>query len=305
MSGETKHSTIATGVKRTDSTRNEVIPPYLIAAFTGDRSGSMEGIDEASAKGLFNWLKETTQSAVDNAQTGKIFVTTFDDETEKIIEDESISDIHNKIKNNNIDDDFCFQAMKARGTTKLYDTAITDLENIVIARDTLYESLPSRIRSLNPEIAMIWACCTDGFDNKSTHTRKEFREKVLWAREKGVKCFFLAANQEAQVVGRDYGFDPNTSLTFGADVEHVEFAMRSVTQCMRQVSQGNNNYVFSQMMREQSVPSTITPFNSPHNYSPIYNMAQLRQPAVTNSTFSVPNTQYIVTPSTIAQIGRS
>ena len=283
INGETKQASapmnIAAGVKRTDSNiRNQVVPPYLIAGFTGDRSGSMSGIDQASSKGLYKWLEEATEHSINNSQKGKIFVTTFDSDSEKVIEGVPIAEVYDKIKTGKIDIDFCYNAMKARGATKLYDTAILDLENIVNARDQLYESLPPKIRNLNPEIAMIWACCTDGFDNRSKYTRKQFREKVLWAREKGVKCFFLAANQDAQVVGSEYGFNPDTSLTFGADEERVECAMRSVTQCMREVSSGNDNYVFTQMMRQQSGPASFTPSNSPNTFNPAM---MLRQAAVT------------------------
>ena len=315
--GETKVQNIAQGVKRLNNKRSTVVPPYIIAGFTGDRSGSMEGIDKAAAEGLFNWLKDTTDNAVANSQNGKIFVTTFDDQPEKMIEGETVASIHKKISENKIDNKFCYNYMNARGTTRLYDTAIEDLDRIVEARDSLFESLSPEIKNLNPDIAMVWACCTDGFDNKSKHTRKDMRNKILWAREKGVKCFFLAANQEAQVIGREYGFDPETSLTFGADEEHVEIAMRSVTQCMREVSSGNDNYVFSQMMRQSSAPSTFTPSSSPN--VPSFISSMLRQPAVTHSP-SMTNGSTIpfnsaasaatadantITPSFIGQIGRS
>lgn len=335
--GESKQSSvpitgIARGVKRGDSTeRNEVVPQFLIAGFTGDRSGSMQDIDEASGKGLYKWLEDTTENAVKNGQTGKIFVTTFDDRSEKVIEGEAIADVHKKITNNELDLDFCTNVMKARGTTKLFDTAITDLDNIVVSRDILFDNLPPALKKINPKIAMIWACCTDGFDNESTHTRQEFREKVLWARSKGVKCFFLAANQDAQTVGQEYGFNPDTSLTFGADVERVECAMRSVTQCMREASTGSTNYVFTQLMRQSSAPSNMTPFNSPpdnNGLNMLRQAAMLRQPAFlppaglrqsaafapppsllrqTNSAAAaaISSTLPAITPDTISQIGRS
>ena len=264
-------STIAQSVKRdTDGTRNIVVPPYLIAGFSGDRSGSMCHIELASGKGLYKWLEETVGNAYQHGQNGRIFVTTFDDKTEKIIEGELIKDVKAKVDDGTYDSQFCCTAMKARGSTKLYDTAMEDLDRIVEARDNLFDSLPANIKNLNPDIAMIWACCTDGFDNKSVHTRKEFREKVLWARNKGVKCFFLAANQDAQVVGAEYGFNPDTSLTFGADVERTECALRSVTQVMREVSCGNSDSVFTQLMRETSAPPTFTPSTSPNTYGMQY-----------------------------------
>ena len=320
--GETKAQTIGQNVKRSSNKRNPIMPPYIIAGFTGDRSGSMGDIDRAAAQGLYNWLEETCENAVKNSQQGKIFVTTFDNNPEKMIEGESIADVHKKIVNNDIDSDFCFDYMKARGSTRLYDTAIDDLDRIVQARDSLFESLPAKIRNLNPDIAMVWACCTDGFDNQSFSTRKQMREKILWARQKGVKCFFLAANQEAQIIGQEYGFDPDTSLTFGADVEHVDIAMRSVTQCMREASSGNDNYVFTQMMRQSSGPASFTPSCSPSSPS-YFQTAMLRQPAVSPPDFNLMPTVSAtpvnssaaasavfapdnnITPNFIAQIGRS
>ena len=308
--GETKAQTIGQNVKRSSNKRNPVMPPYIIAGFTGDRSGSMGSIDRAAAKGLYNWLEDTCENAVKNSQQGKIFVTTFDNNSEKMIEGENIIDVHKKIVNSYIDSDFCFNYMKARGSTRLYDTAIDDLHRIVQARDSLFESLPANIRKLNPDIAMVWACCTDGFDNQSFNSRTQLREKILWARQKGVKCFFLAANQEAQVIGEQYGFDPDTSLTFGADIDRVGIAMRSVTQCMREASSGNDNYVFTQMMRQSSGPSSFTPSSSPSS-PPHFQTAMLRQPAVSPHDFTtMPTVSAIpvnnhITPSFIGQIGRS
>ena len=59
---------------------------------------------------------------------------------------------------------------------------------------------------------------------------------MLWARSKGVKCFFLGANQDAVDAGNQYGFDVEKSMTYGADEQHMACAMRSVTQVMRQAS---------------------------------------------------------------------
>ena len=52
----------------------------------------------------------------------------------------------------------------------------------------------------------------------------------------------------------------------------------SVTQCMREASCGNDNYVFTQMMRQQSGPASFTPSNSPNTFNPAM---MLRQAAVT------------------------
>lgn len=252
--GETKLSCLNTVKEITkQGSRDFSVPKWVIAGFTGDRSGSMETIDKTCGTGLFDWLSDIVDSANLHSQEGTIFVTTFDDESEKVVEGESLKDVYNKIINKEITNETCQEWMCARGLTKLYDTAIADLNNIIAARDAIYDSLPREVQALEPEISMVWACCTDGHDNKSVSTRKDFREKVLWARSKGVKCFFLGANQDAVDVGNQYGFDVEKSMTYGADEQHMACAMRSVTQVMRQASLGQDS-VFTQMMREVSGP---------------------------------------------------
>lgn len=254
--GETKLSCLNTVKEITkQGSRDFSVPKWVIAGFTGDRSGSMETIDKTCGTGLFDWLSDIADSANLHSQEGTVFVTTFDDESEKVIEGESLNDIYNKIINKEITNETCQDWMCARGMTKLYDTAIADLNNIIAARDAIYDSLPREVQALEPEISMVWACCTDGHDNKSVSTRRDFREKVLWARSKGVKCFFLGANQDAVDAGNQYGFDVEKSMTYGADEQHMACAMRSVTQVMRQASLGQNS-TFTQMMRQVSGPAS-------------------------------------------------
>ena len=60
--------------------------------------------------------------------------------------------------------------------------------------------------------------------------------------------------------------------------------MHSVTQCMREESFFNDNYVFTQMMRQKKIPASFTPSNSPNTFNPAM---MLRQAAVTGvSAFS-------------------
>ena len=127
------------------------------------------------------------------------------------------------------------------------------------------QNLPRNIRDLNPELSIVWACCTDGFDNSSMNTSEDLKNKVTWAREKGVKCFFLAANQDAVTTGESYGFSPDQSLTYTASTQHAKMAFRSVSSNMRQASCGER-YTFTQLQRDSSqrTPSPPTPQNTPH-----------------------------------------
>ena len=57
--------------------------------------------------------------------------------------------------------------MAPRGTTRLYDTAVEDIDKLLHNVKTFRDSLHPYVRKLNPTISMTWACCTDGQDNAS------------------------------------------------------------------------------------------------------------------------------------------
>jgi len=230
--------------KSSKSTTKSSVAPFVFAAFTGDRSGSMRGIYQESAIGLYEWAVDLIESTTANNQSGKMFITCFDNEMERRLDNVDF-------KNINITQVDCMEWMYPRGSTRLYDTAIEDLDNIIQKAKEFKRNLPRAIKCIDPEISIVWACCTDGFDNESTHTAEDLKEKVLWARGEGVKCFFLAANQDAIETGKMYGFSPEKSMTYTADSEHTKMAFRSVSKNMRQSSCGESGE-FSQVQRESS-----------------------------------------------------
>ena len=265
----------------TESKRN-VAAPFVFAGFTGDRSGSMVGIYRQSAVGLFEWATDLIESANENDQQGRMFITCFDTKAEKRLDNVDFKNVHISQKK-------CYEWMQPRGSTRLYDTAINDLDNIVSKAKEFKENLPRAIKMLNPEISMVWACCTDGYDNVSVKTAEDLKTKVLWAREQGVKCFFLAANQDAMETGQRYGFSPETSMTYTADAEHSIMAFRSVSTNMRQASCGLECY-FTDNQRQSS--QTQQPTNpQPTNPQPPNPRAPTQQPTNPRAPTQQPPTQ--------------
>ena len=63
--------------------RKETVSPYVFAAFTGDRSGSMRGIHNESGIGLFEWATDLIESANEKNQQGRMFITCFDNVSER------------------------------------------------------------------------------------------------------------------------------------------------------------------------------------------------------------------------------
>lgn len=224
----------------------EPIPQWFFAAFTGDRSGSMNSMEGASATGLYEWVETMKQSANDNNQTGFISVTTFDNNKNKVIDNVESKCV--QFTKNDAE-----REMTPRGTTRLYDTAIEDINDLLNNVEKFKNTLPNSVKRLNPAISITWVCCTDGMDNNSINTSEDLKERVMAARKKGVKCFFIAANQDAVMTGDCYGFKQDSSLTFSANIINAGMAFRSVSENMRRVSCGSKNTTFTQSMRQSSL----------------------------------------------------
>lgn len=249
------------------------IPNVVIAGFTGDRSGSMCSMGNAPSKGLYSWITDQKKSIEENSQTGKMFVSTFDSQHEIRIDGENISDVDVTMEK-------CRNWMDPRSMTKLYDSAIADLNKLIQAKKDYEKNMPRALRNLDPKIVIVWACMTDGADNESDATVEDFKNKVKEARDvHDVKCFFLGANQDAVMTGQRFGFSQDCSLTFGANDACAASALRSVTQVMREASQGAQEIGFTQVMRQSSAPASFgsydtfdtamhTPIPSPQTTSP-------------------------------------
>ena len=249
------------------------IPNIVIAGFTGDRSGSMISMGHAPTQGLHSWIVDQKKSIEENSQIGKMFVSTFDSKHEIRIDGENISDV-------NITLEQCRDWMEPRSMTKLYDSAIADLDRLIKAKIDYERNMPRSLRILDPKIVIVWACMTDGADNESNATVEDFKNKVKEARDlHDAKCFFLGANQDAVMTGAQFGFSQDCSLTFGASGPAAASALRSVTQVMREASQGAQDVGFTQVMRQSSAPASFgsydtfdtamhTPIPSPQTNSP-------------------------------------
>lgn len=235
---------------------NEPVPQYFFAAFTGDRSGSMSSLDNASADGLYEWVKTMKETSTKNNQEGFISVTTFDDKTNKIFDNVNVKSI-------DFTKERAIKEMAPRGTTRLYDTAVEDIQQLLKNVAKFRKSLHPAVQALNPNISISWACCTDGQDNESSqYSSADLKKYVTKARKKGVKCFFIAANQDAIMTGNRYGFREDESMSFSANRTNASNAFRNVSDNMRRVSSGSSNTPFTQAMRQ----SSLTPHDR-HNYS--------------------------------------
>jgi hypothetical protein len=221
-------------------------PLAVFCSLTLDHSGSMDNMYLTAPGGVHEIITEQLKSAMENGQIGRMFVSVFDDEHDVVIDNMDFSELDVSL-------DDVKGWMKPRGCTRLYDSAIQDIDNLLAAIEKYKASLAPEVLQLAPEIVSVWVCCTDGFDNMSAASVSEFAEKVKAARKAGVKCTFIAANQDAVLTGQKFGFDKDSSLTFGADNICAPEAFRCVSHNLRQATSSGNNVKFSQAQRISSL----------------------------------------------------
>ena len=217
----------------------------LELCFVGDRSASMKSMGDSPWKGVRDWANGQAREAQKKGADTRITVVVFDDESKCVLDSQAVSDW------TDITDRQAQTLMKPTGCTRLYDTVIEELGN-----------LRAKQKSRGPRCRGIFALFTDGMDNMSTNGLLELNRSLRGARQSGVICYFLAANQDAIATGHRYGFDVNRCLTTGSDPKTSYQAYKSLNQaCYRSSSQTlPDDKGFTQLERVYSAP--------PPDYSP-------------------------------------
>ena len=237
-------------VKRTTDNgfrRPSPIPPIVIAGFCGDRSGSMHSMNGAPASGLYDWVVSQSITAVNNGQTGRIFVTTFDGKIYKNMKGVHADKVEISAKD-------CREWMDPNGCTKLYDTAVQMIGDLRKAA-SLQDFAPE-VRALNPRVVVLFALLTDGLDNTShACNAKTLNAEIRLARKDGWICDFLAANQDAVATGAQYGFEQDHSLTFGAGFQGASSAMESLRVNSSRAASSGHGYGYTALQRACSAPA--------------------------------------------------
>lgn len=210
--------------------------------FVGDRSQSMETMGDAPWKGVRDWANEQAAKAVENNLDTRITIVTFDDEMTCVLDSISTSnwvDITEKTAK---------KWMRPRGCTRLYDTVIETLETLIQKKKTQGEVEGG-------ECEAIFSLFTDGKDNVSNRSLSEMNRVVTNARDQGIVCYFLAANQDAIATGHRYGFDKKRCLTTGTDPKTASRAYKTISDaCLRTTHTPHLDKGFSQLERLYSAP---------------------------------------------------
>ena len=231
---------------------------YADIVFCGDRSGSMQTMEDSVFKGLIEFIKDQKSILSEQGIEGCLTVCAFDHEMKEIhfqnIQKEDITEC----KTDEYKKDF-----KPRGTTRLVDTAIEQLFNQHKRIEKYKKNLPKEVQKLDPEVYSIFALLTDGVDNESDSSVKDLNLAVRKANKEGTTCIFMGANQDAIQNGELYGFNPGLSLNIGNTPTSAINAMKSCSQVANRSLSGN---VPSFTKAERCSSAPIDNSTHSHNY---------------------------------------
>ena len=240
-------------VKRTgDTNKRPAAPPSVVFSyFTGDRSGSMSSLARESAQGAHDFVKTQCESAKKNGQKGFLGMTTFDDTAEVVLDNVPMDTVQFSMAD-------ATSAMRPRGMTRLFDTAIEDLARLQRYAREWKNNLSPDVKKLNPKVVMVWALFTDGHHNTGSFTAADMNRAVTMARKNGVICYFLAANQDAMQAGQTYGFSTANAMEFAPMGQTTAAGMAAINTCMFRSTSTGVPCAPTQLMRDVSCPQGPT-----------------------------------------------
>ena len=239
--------------------RPKPVASYVDATAVLDRSGSMAPLLPGAHAGVRIWLEQQKSTV-----GGYVEVVTFDDIVEKPYCGWSsmmmASDI-NRI----------LGALRARGLTRLYDTAVEAIHRQMKRLEAWRAGLPKAraFTCLDVKPIAVLFVLTDGQDNQScVADAAAFKRALALTVEKwNTVTIFAAANQDAMAAGRAYGFNPETILQMDAAPAAVTAVFRSATQSQARACTGAPPRMTA-MERMTSAPSQHRMCTAPAAYGP-------------------------------------
>lgn len=239
-------------------------PAYVDVVLVADRSGSMITMGDGLLTGCEKFIKEHCDMAQSFNMTDgnyRLRIVSFDNTVETLY-DGNATDFFKSKSNSEV----IKNGLKPRGTTRLYDTIIEQVDEQTTRVDDFKKSLHPSVLHLNPRIAVICAVLTDGEDNmsmnRSLHVSTKIKDHI---KNYEATCQFIAANQNANVTGVRMGFPVETCLQMDADPEHAAAAMECITSsCMRTISGESPHF----LQEERTMSASLVPNWRP-NFGPL------------------------------------
>jgi len=230
-------------------------PQYVDVVFVGDRSGSMSQYQGSSQAGTREFMEKHRDNAIRSAADETIngvkshmTIVTFDSRKERPFSGDADNVTPDDIER-------CVNAMRPRNSTRLFDTAIEEID----------EQTRRMIEKENEgyTVHAVFALLTDGQDNDSRSTRHDLRAAITQHEARGVTCMFVQAGSDALRVGAQYGFAGARTLEMGREPEHAMSSIRAVSaQTTEYTRQATLSAVPSVSASSAPRPPTVGPIAS-------------------------------------------
>tara|TARA_B100000900_G_C20467886_1_gene670073 strand:- start:147 stop:1046 length:900 start_codon:yes stop_codon:yes gene_type:complete len=254
--------------------KNDIIPIHTDVVLIVDRSWSMRSMNGAPKLMVQNMINEQKEISEKNNSSCAFSLVTFDNESIKRIDAKDVK----KIKNHN--DKNVSEWIEPRGSTRLIDTIIEEIQFQKERKETYLKTLSKEVLALNPKICCVIQIVTDGEDNMSTHNDEELNIEVIKHKEDGAHFVFLAANQDAIQTAQRFGIDDDTAMTIDNDFDSSTHGMRCASDMVCNITSGSSDTPrFSDLQRQMSAPSdTSTPKSSHVNILPLSSPSERLSP---------------------------
>ena len=274
-----KLSCLANVKRNEDGVRPEVPPDVVFASYVGDCSGSMVSQEKASADGVYEWVKEMCSGVINNDQEGFISVTFFDSNVFKRMDNVKMKDVMISMAD-------AREWSKPRGSTKLYDTAIMDINKLRKRIKAYKKNHPTK------KVSGVFQLFSDGYDNASVFSNADLKRAIEDAKKEGIVCIYLGIGQDALAVGQSYGFNIDQSLSVDVGEQTSTMAFRGCSlNAVRSATSGTPQTI-PQCLRQTSAPSQFTQFDSPPNspppFSPINSTNNAAHAAIFAARYPIP-----------------
>ena len=241
-------------IKRTENSRPPAPPTATFTHIITDRSGSMCSMNGLQIPMNKKLLDETKELAKKTETPTFVTFTTFDDKVEHLTDNKNILDYDVP------SEEQLRSSLAPRGTTRFIDTVLEAIEDIENKHEEYKKALPRKVRASDPRIVRLINCTTDGMDNCSDHFRQDLHDAMSKFRKNGGEALLLAANMDAERIGKDYGFNSDISLTVHAsDPDAIEFAFSSLRTQSQRVTSGGTAIPFTSVERQTSLAVSDDP----------------------------------------------
>ena len=236
-------------------------PHAVFKTIIVDRSGSMNSFRGKHIEMTHRMLMETQEQAEKSGIRTRVSLTTFDDRINYPMEmiDPTQEDMLDQLQLNKM--------LYPRGSTRFNDTLIEEVEKLEKAAADYKKSLPIALRRLDPLIVRIVIAITDGEDNVSDNSIDRCRDIMKEYRHNNGTAILMAANMDAEKIGKDYGFNSDRCITVHNSNENaIEAGFRSVMRCQHELSLGLDSAPFTPFERTSSCPMNrnVATFDSDH-----------------------------------------